>query len=182
MNISQRKYELRKEIRSIYKGLDENYKLSADRIIFEKLIKSEEYLNAESILCFYGTETEINTVPIMEKILSDGKTLLLPKCINKEDMIAYKVNSLNELAKGMYGIMEPSEEAEKYEKSCVDLVIVPCVSCNQSGARLGHGAGYYDRYLGGFTGSTVMICRKKLMKEEIPTSDFDVRIVKVISD
>ena len=54
----------------------------------------------------------------------------------------------NWLASGAYGIREPIEAlSETVQPEEIDLVIVPCVGFDDHGGRVGHGAGYYDRYL-----------------------------------
>ena len=49
---------------------------------------------------------------------------------------------------GAYGIREPDREtSRRIEPGEIDLALVPCLAFDEGGMRLGHGAGYYDRYL-----------------------------------
>jgi 5-formyltetrahydrofolate cyclo-ligase len=50
------------------------------------------------------------------------------------------------LVRGLYGILEPSSDAEEVEP---DIVLVPLAAFDQRGHRLGYGGGYYDRTLQG---------------------------------
>ena len=42
---------------------------------------------------------------------------------------------------------QPSADAETIPVEEIDFAVVPCVTCNKIGQRLGHGGGFYDRYL-----------------------------------
>ena len=86
------------------------------------------------------------------------------------------------LVKGAYGIMEPSNEEPTIDASEIDLIILPCVSCDRSCNRLGHGAGYYDRYLAKTDAKLMALCAEKLMSDEIPMDDFDVPLDAVITE
>ncbi|MCI2171871.1 MAG: 5-formyltetrahydrofolate cyclo-ligase [Schleiferilactobacillus perolens] len=88
---------------------------------------------------------EVATAPIIETLLAAKRTVLLPKTFADRSMhfVAYHGDT-KELAKTDYGILEPLADA--YEVP--DIIVVPGVAfVRDSHARVGFGAGYYDRYL-----------------------------------
>ena len=64
----------------------------------------------------------------------------------------------------------------------IDFAVLPCVTCDHQGNRLGHGKGYYDRFLKGTKFSTCMICFEKLISGNIPMDDHDQKADSVITD
>ncbi len=62
-------------------------------------------------------------------------------------MRARRLLSLEELEKGPYGIPAPPESQPWIEPEQIDFAVVPCMACDEKGGRLGHGAGFYDRFL-----------------------------------
>lgn len=88
-------------------------------------------------------------------------------------MEAYIITKEEDLEVGKFGIMEPKAGCEVLMPEQIDLIILPCLSCDRKGNRLGYGGGYYDRYLERCNGVRVVICREKLMLDEIPSETFD---------
>ena len=63
-----------------------------------------------------------------------------------------------------------------------DLILVPCVAASPGGIRLGHGAGYYDRFLAEHSGKAVCLCFRALLRADLPMEETDIPMDLVISD
>ncbi len=56
----------------------------------------------------------------------------------------------------------------------------PCA--DRRGFRLGFGGGYYDRWLSGFSGFTVGLCRDCVLQDRVPTEDHDCRVDLLLTE
>ena len=148
----------------------------SDRAIFYHVTRTEEYRRARTVFAFVGCGREIGTRALLERILSEGKELCVPLCTGPGRMECRRVQDLSVLRPGSYGIPEPPPEAPAAVPEDIDLAIVPCVGAAADGRRLGRGGGYYDRFLASYRGGTVLLCREKLIREEIPVTPLDYPI------
>ncbi|MCF0215869.1 MAG: 5-formyltetrahydrofolate cyclo-ligase [Fibrobacteraceae bacterium] len=105
-----------------------------------------KYNDARKIAAFYPLKGEPNILPILEELAMEGR-LLLPRCTGEGTMEFFPVNHLKkDLEKGKFGIMEPKQGLEPWTDR-IPVFLVPGVKFNLDGRRVGHGKGYYDRYL-----------------------------------
>ncbi len=73
---------------------------------------------------------------------------VFPRVAAKDRLAFRKVGSLSALKPGFAGIAEPDEDEEPAaEWTSSDLVLVPGSAFDMTGARVGSGAGFYDRFL-----------------------------------
>ena len=63
-----------------------------------------------------------------------------------------------------------------------DLILVPCVAAAPNGVRLGHGAGYYDRFLAEHPAQTVCLCFRRLLRADLPADVTDILTDMVLTD
>ena len=93
----------------------------------------------------------------------------------------YMINSLKELKKGNYGILEPDND-KLVNKKDIDLLIVPIVSYDKDHNRLGYGGGYYDRYLKDYEGKVIGLAFTFQQVEKLPVERFDLPIKTIIDE
>ena len=136
------KQEARKQIKERIKKLDKGYKKQADQSIFEQVTALKEYQEAQTIFCYASMDNEVDTWPLITQLLEQGKTVGVPLCIGKGIMEVRQIKALSDFEKGAYGIMEPSKACPVLNKEEIDFALIPCVSADQKGRRLGHGAGF----------------------------------------
>ena len=183
--IKEQKKELRTKVKKKISKLSRRETEESDKKILHQIKSLAEYKNADTIFCYVSTEKEINTIPLLQEILDSGKRLGVPKCTGKGIMDAYEIQNLEQLKIGSYGILEPGEECDIIlDPTEIQFAIIPCISCNRKGERLGHGGGYYDRYLEKMPEDCekAILCRESLMCDEIPTEEHDERMDLVISE
>lgn len=177
------KNELREEIKDKIKELSPCYIEEASEKIFRKIIENADYINAKTVFIFVGTKGEPNTYRLLSHSLKLGKTVGVPLCLSDGEMTVIKIKNLEtDLEKGHYGIMEPKRELPVISSDSIDFAVIPCVTCDYEGNRLGHGKGYYDRYLQHTKFTTCMICFEKLISSNIPLDSNDISIDMVITD
>ena len=182
MTRTEEKQQLRRTMRALEAGLSARYKEESSRAIAGHLLAMPEYQEAGTVFCFVGTDREINTYPILEDVLAAGKRLCVPLCIGKGIMELRQVTDLRQLVPGSYGILEPSADSPLVSVDEVDFAVLPCLTCNHLGQRLGRGGGYYDRFLSHYRGGTVLLCREKLIREEIPLEPHDYPVPWVLTE
>ena len=182
MTRTEEKQQLRRTMRALESGLSARYKEESSRAIAGNLLAMPEYQEAGTVFCFVGTDREIDTRPILEDILAAGKRLCVPLCTGKGIMELRQVTDLRQLVPGAYGILEPPADAPIVAVDEVDFAVMPCLTCNRLGQRLGRGGGYYDRFLSHYRGGTVLLCREKLIREEIPLEPRDMPVPWVLTE
>ena len=176
------KQTLRADIAARVKNLSPVYCREADEAICRWVIQSDVYEQAQTIFCYVGTEREIDTMRLIRVMMRDGKRVAVPLCVEKGVMEARRINGMGDLVTGRYGILEPRLECAAVQPEELDLVIVPCCTGSVRGERLGYGGGFYDRYLPRLRCPTALLCRKRLIEEDIPMESHDVRIEYFITE
>ena len=182
MTRTEEKQQLRRTMRALESGLSARYKEESSRAIAGHLLAMPEYQEAGTVFCFVGTDREIDTRPILEDILAAGKRLCVPLCTGKGIMELRQVTDLRQLVPGAYGILEPPADSPLVSVDEVDFAVLPCLTCNHLGQRMGQGGGYYDRFLSHYRGGTVLLCREKLIREEIPLEPHDYPVPWVLTE
>ncbi len=154
----------------------------AGRLMAGHIAALQEYGRAETVLAFAGTAREVDTGPLLAMILADGKNLALPRCIGPGRMEARSVTDPALLRPGAYGIREPAEDLPAVSPAEIGLILVPCLACDRAGRRLGHGGGYYDRYLAGYEGAAALLCPKALVLDRVPQGPFDRAVPLLVTE
>lgn len=177
------KNKLRKKLLLKRKKLSKEYIKKSDELIYQKLILLEEYKNAKNIFCYVSMNEEVSTINFLRKVLLDNKRLFVPLCLQKGMMEAREIKNLNELKEGKFGILEPSEKSLKIDINDIDFSVIPCISVNKRGYRLGYGGGYYDKFFENKSlKSTYVICRGKMIYDNIPIETHDLIFENILSE
>ena len=140
------------------------------------------YRDSRNIAAFYPVKGEPNIKPIIQELAIEGR-LLLPRCEGDGIMNFYKVASLRkDLVKGHFGIMEPREGLEKFEGD-IPIFLVPGVQFNWDGCRVGHGKGYYDRFLAKHPKAykAGIATPAQISKEPLPQKETDIKMDTIIA-
>jgi 5-formyltetrahydrofolate cyclo-ligase len=181
-DIKRRKKELREELVRRQRSLSGEYKKDASRKIAEKVFKNKDYLAANTIFIYSGTDNEVDTSIIISDALSRGKRVALPKTITLGNMEAWRIISMNDLEIGRYGIMEPKAGSEILKPDDIDIVFVPCLAFSKDGYRLGYGGGFYDIFLTKSNFRKIIIAFDKMMYEDIPADNHDQKVDGIITE
>ena len=179
--IRAEKQRIRNEIRMRTAALTEAYTAEASRKITEQVLALSQWQEAKTVMAYVSMPGEPDTGELIRKALEAGKTLLLPRCVDGQRMEALPVTDMNQLVPGRLRIPEPSA-SEEAAAPVPDLILVPCVSASPAGNRLGHGAGYYDRFLENSSAFTVCLCFRALMSAQLPADGTDVPMDLVVTD
>ncbi|ABG04285.1 5-formyltetrahydrofolate cyclo-ligase [Rubrobacter xylanophilus DSM 9941] len=146
-----------------------------------------EYRAAGVVLAYAGVGSELDTAGFMREVLGGGRRLVLPRVDREARRLElYEVEDPErELVPGVWGIPEPNpERARRVGLEEVEFVLVPGVAFDRRGGRLGHGAGYYDRLLGGARRLPPLVAAafEAQIVERVPMEPHDVPVDLVVTE
>ena len=181
-----RKKQIREQAHANRK--DQPDKEATSRLIVQKFLDLPEYAAAQTVMFYVDVRTEVKTREFLSIAVQHGKKIVVPYCIEGE-LELFWLQDMDELSVGMYKILEPKMELrglpeERVQPEELDLVMVPGVAFDRTGARMGHGFGYYDKLLEHTRLSTPLIALayECQLFEEIPTAPHDIFMDKVITE
>ncbi len=172
------KKALRRELIARRRALDPAEKARADCDIFMQLLPLLSGVSA--VFTYVSTPIEVDTRALIGRCLESGVPVAVPVS-GDEELSFYYITDVSQLAEGRYGILEPADRTHPAAADERTLCIVPALCADGEGLRLGYGKGYYDRFLRGFSGRSVILCYDDF-KRCVPAEPHDVRADMTIFD
>lgn len=184
--IAERKRGIREQAHKNRNAVEDKDGLS--RIICDKFVALPEYESADTVMYYVDVRSEVRTRQHLPMALESDKRIVIPYCVEGE-LELFWLESMDELAVGMYRILEPLPELRTVARKRVDvrdldLVMVPGVAFDRRGARMGHGMGYYDKLLHKARPDAplVALAFECQLFAEVPTDKHDIFMDKILTE
>ena len=95
----------------------------------------------------------------------------------------YIINSFADFVGTQFGIPTINPNiSEKVIDFTDTICIVPALSFDKFGNRIGYGGGYYDKFLTDNNVNAVGICRDKQLSDTLPAEEYDIKIKTIVTE
>ncbi|KAH9852279.1 5-formyltetrahydrofolate cyclo-ligase [Lenzites betulinus] len=162
--LAKQKGALRKAMRTTLANLTADEIQAQSRQITRTLLALPEFQQSRAVSCFLSMPAgEVDTAAVVAAIFDAGKTLYVPKMLDKDrgimDFLQVSgADDLRALPAGQWGIREPDvlvngqrrPSALAADAEPLDLIVMPGIAFDRSLSRLGYGRGFYDRFLAAY--------------------------------
>lgn len=178
LSLQEQKTILRKEMRERIKNLSAEERVKQSQVICQRILNSVQWKQAKCLLLYFPLKDEPDISSLFAKGLSEGKLCYLPQY--NSNVNEYSIAPVGDIERdiriGKYGIKEPITCAT--EQKDIDIILVPGLCFDPTGARLGRGKGFYDRLLSQLSGFKCGVCWEAgwLLKRFIPMEHHDARV------
>ncbi len=146
---------------------------------FELLTHAPDFLRAAHVLAF----APLNRfeIPYIASIMQafPNKQYYFPRIsVVDGSMTFHHVTALSELSTGTFGIQEPEVSAVAWDEDMsTACMFVPALALSREGVRLGHGKGYYDKFLSSRSAlSTLCVVPDFAFAEKLPRESHDIPV------
>jgi len=138
----------RKQCLSARRALSPQERVQRSQAICRALMELPAIQQAKTVLSYQATWDEADLSAFHTWAVKQGISVAFPVSKANGIMDAFIPQDDQSWETGAYGIPSPIPARSQYvDPSEIDIVLIPCVGFDKTGGRLGHGAGYYDRYL-----------------------------------
>lgn len=183
-DIRKVKSDLRNGFKDKRTGMTEEVKIAMDSEIQSRFLTLRQYMYCKTVFTYVSKDIEVDTIALIRAAWANGKRVAVPRCVtDTREMDFYYITSIDDLEEGAFGVLEPiTDKCEKVTDFSSGLCIVPGLSFDAEGYRLGYGKGYYDRFLSKFHGDTVGLCYSNCIKWKLPHGYYDRPVDMIVTD
>lgn len=152
----------------------------ASELICRRLWQLPQVRQAGTVLGYRALHEEVDLSVLHELLRGQGTHLCFPVSLEGGVMEAWEPGDWKQ---GRYGIWEPDRDTSlPVAPGEINLVLAPCVGFDQNGNRLGHGAGYYDRYLPHCAAPVIAVAFEAQKLEKVETELHDRMMDAVVTE
>ncbi len=178
-----KKKEIRQKMLALRRALSASETDEKTKALTERITSLPAYKEAKRILAYLAMPGEANLDGVISQALAEGKEIYVPVCLPEKQMEAGMLLDMEHFVKGPYGLRDLPKGYETVPPSALDLVLVPGVAGDKTGARLGMGAGYYDRYLAAVPlEKRLLVLWDFQVIDSVPSEDFDQFMAAIVTD
>ena len=189
---TQSKQNLRAQMRQKRRNLDDHQQDLAAHGLLKNLLKVQAFVQAKRLSMYFSNDGEIDPTLVMVKALAMSKQCFYPIIFpgRKPKLFFAPVVPGTRLKADRMGILSPAVPSSKWLKPAeLDVILLPLVSFDDSGSRIGMGGGFYDASLA-FLSARQHWHRPKLIgiaheiqkAEKITTDHWDMPLEMIVTD
>ena len=179
------KDELRTRLLRQLRQQKEDERRQRSEAIRRKVFRLTAFRRAHTVCCYVALPYEVQTWRMIEEMIEHGKRVVVPVTAPRKRLWLSEIRDpATELGRGAHGVWEPLPNARRpVPVRDVDLVLVPGVAFDRHGHRLGHGLGYFDRFLSRVptTTPTVGLAFRFQLLDRLPAASHDRAVQTVLS-
>ena len=154
--------------------------------MWRKVSRLTAFRRARVVCCYVALPYEVQTWQMIEGMLRKGKRVVVPVAQPRRKALRLSevCDPAAELARGAHGVLEPRAGATRpVPVRVLDLVLVPGLAFDRRGHRLGHGHGYFDRFLARVPKetSTVGLAFRFQLFDRLPAAAHDRAVQTVLT-
>lgn len=181
------KRELRKRMRGLRVTTPAAKIEARSEAVRARLLALDVVRSARAVALFWPIEArhELDLRPLAARLREMNKRIAYPHLGEEPGSMGFRlVVDDATLEERGHGFAEPAEDAPAVSPGELSVIIVPALALDARGARLGYGAGYYDRALPRFCPPAVSVgvCFSFQLLGEIPTTPHDVPVDLIVTD
>jgi len=152
-------------------------------VVQRRLLCLDLFRRAQTVALYSPVHNEVSTLHLMRDALAGRRSVVMPQ-VAGDGLVFRRIRSLDDLAPGRFGILEPRPETAKVELAELELIVLPGVAFDRRGHRLGYGKGYYDRALlaAGNTCRRVGLGYDFQLVDRLPTFDHDMQLELLLTE
>lgn len=183
------KSNLRNKLRHRRRALSPAEQHIAATLLTDNFFHAGLQLKYQRIGFYWPFDGEIDPRPLTDKLVSMGKQCFLPVLhpLGQNRIYFGRYSPTGDIAQNRFGIMEPLDDARIAPIWSLDLILMPLVGFDESGNRLGMGAGFYDRSFAflrrqSFGPALVGLAHQCQQTDSITTEPWDIPMSGILTD
>jgi len=185
--LQRSKRQWRREMKQLRQGIPAAQRAVWSETITRQLLADSRFQQASAVMAFASMRTEVDTWRLLQLILDQGKTLVLPRCLAQGSsfepaIVADLTRDL--VAADLPDLKDPAAHRPCWPESAVlPVVLVPGLAFDARGYRLGYGGGMYDRFLARYrVKHTLGLAFDVQRVAALPTDQYDIALDQVLTE
>ncbi|KAK0495967.1 5-formyltetrahydrofolate cyclo-ligase [Armillaria luteobubalina] len=194
------KRAMRKALSSTLKNISPAVIEEQSKAVADRVLAFDAFRESKTISCYLSMPTmELDTSTLVQEIVRSNKTLYVPKISPDGRMDFLEIHGADDiksLSSGLWGIREPGStwngipRRNALDAVCdkLDMILVPGVAFDRTLSRLGHGKGYYDKYISEYEASgrprpllVALALEEQVVDSILPVDDHDQKMDMIVT-
>ncbi|MFO1435996.1 MAG: 5-formyltetrahydrofolate cyclo-ligase [Gammaproteobacteria bacterium] len=180
-SLSAEKAALRLKLKAARDAIPVSMRETYSAAIRARLLGLKAVQGARRVFIFISNGSEVDTHPLVQGFLAEGREVAVPKIVAKTEMIACRLRDWSGLKAAQLGILSPI--ATEPVAGHFDLVVTPGLGFTESGRRIGYGAGYYDRWFAAHSvANKIALAFEAQVLPAIPVDENDLPVDAIVTE